>query len=987
MVAFEASASPVTPGTIIGRYVVLSMLGSGAMGDVFAAYDPELDRKVALKLLKGRSRSHAAARTRLRREAQALAKLDHRNVVGVHDVGMHAGQLFVGMEFVDGQTLGAWMASAERPWREVLRVFAEAGRGLAAAHEAGLVHRDIKPHNMMIGDDGRVRVMDFGLVRAEGDGQDRDVDETTTLAQLEFAAGKLLLDRPLTVAGTVMGTPAYMSAEQFAGELADPRSDQFGFCVSLYEALYGELPFPGVNADEVKIAVNQGQVRPAPKGSTVPGWVRKVVARGLATAPDERWPSMQALLAALASDPAVRRRKWWVAATVVGLLGGGAWGLGHAIQQDAQMCTRMEQKLEGVWDAGRRAKVEAAMIGTKLNYAPATWERVEQRLDDYTQQWVAARVDACEATQGGEQSGELLDLRMACLDDRLLHVRATVEVLAEADETVVNKAVLAVLRLPSLERCADTDALTAEIPPPEDPEVAKRVAALNEQLVNAKALAQAGKYDQSLAVVDAVVSEAGALDHEPLKVRAWLDQGHVQASVGDSERSELTFMQAYELAVGLRMAAESASASTQLVGVVGGRLARHEDGWRWAMHAKPLSRAAGTNYGRAAYLNNVGHLAESQGKYEEARGYLERALAILGPEHPDLAASLTNLGNVAYSEGKYAEARGHHERALQTREKMLGLEHPDVAISLNNLGNAVKSLGKYEEARSYHERALAIWGNALGPEHQYVAFSLNNLGNVTEAEGKYDEARDYYTRALAIREKTLGPEDPRLATCVFNVGNVAGLEGKYEEARGYFERALAIWEAGLGPEHPDLAYALTGLGEVLLSQGNPADALIHLERALTLRSAKDIDPLELAETRFTLARALWDAPSKHGRDHSRALGLAELTRRAYADAGESSAKNLEKAKAWQHEHAELAIEAKRQQAQREHARQRQLAAFIIEPRVEPRTLGCVQDQRRLDTRVPPDHRERSRQVTPREPKQLVPHHDLDDLAPDVRSNR
>ncbi len=825
----------ISRGALIGRYVVLSKLGAGGMGVVLAAYDPELDRKIALKLPK--SLDHSSTRTRLQREAQALAKLDHRNVVGVHDVGVHEGQLFVAMEFVAGKNLGAWMAEVDRPrsWREVLSVFVEAGRGLVAAHEAGLVHRDFKPDNVMLGDDGRVRVMDFGLARGKGD----DEDEVHSSPEVTERASSQLLVSRLTQTGAMLGTPAYMSPEQFQGTIVDARSDQFAFCVSLYEALYGARPFAGKTLADLCESVTEGKVEPAPKSVPVPSWLRAILVRGLAPEPEQRWPSMRALLSVLEDDPAVRRRKWLAVAGVVGLLGGATWGLSWAVRADAQTCVGFEERLAGVWDEGRRTEVEAAIEGTKLSYASATWARVEQGLDEYTQQWLAARVQACEATHNGEQSEELLDLRMACLDERLQHVRATAAVLAEADETVTRKAVEAVASLPKLERCADVDALTASIPPPEDPQVATRVEQLDEHLAKAEALQKAGKYAEGLALADAVVAEATPLGYEPLLTRAWLRQGILQEDVGKYDAAEETLERAYESALGLQMTTEAASASARLVSVVGLELARPHDGRRWAKDAKPLAKAAGADDMLALCLNNLGVVASQQeGKYEEARDYLERALAIrekaLGPEHPQVAGSLNNLGNVASSQGKYEEARDYYERALAIREKALGPEHPQVALPLSNLGNVAGAQGKYEEARGYYERALAIKENALGPEHPDVAMSLNNLGALAYSEGKYEEARGYHQRALAIKENALGPEHPEVAASLNNLGAVAFSEGKYEEARGYNERALAIFEKILGPEHVDVARALDNLGAVAFSEGKYEEARGYYERALAI---------------------------------------------------------------------------------------------------------------------------------------------------------
>jgi tetratricopeptide (TPR) repeat protein len=907
--------------------------------------------------------------------------------VSVHDVGVHEGQLFVGMEFVEGQTLGEWIAAAKRPrpWPEVVRVFADAGRGLAAAHEAGLVHRDFKPDNVMLGADGRVRVMDFGLARGHSD------DDAPSEPAIEPSSG-IRATQPvaLTQTGAMTGTPAYMSLEQFKAKDVDARSDQFGFCVALYEALHGERPFAGTSVVQLLHEVMNGQVREPPKGTKVPSWLRKVVVRGLSTNKEARHPSMAALLAALADDPAVRRRKWWAVTIIAGVVAGGAWGMWNVVRHDAQTCAGMQARLEGVWDDERRAAVQAAIEATNLSYATDTWARVEPGLDDYTQRWVAARVQACEASHRGEQSGELLDLRMACLDERLSHVRATVAVLAAADETVVKKAVAAVADLPRLERCADVNALTAELPPPEDPEVAQRAAQLDERLIDAKALARAGKWEAALTATQSVEQEASALGYQPLQIQVWLLEGFLRTRTGNFEQGVATFEQAYNVAVGLRMAAEAAEASRELVYVLGDQLARHEAARQWAKHAEPLARAAGTDEALSGYLNSVGGVSFSEGKYEEARGYQERALAIqeeslgtehlelavvlnslagvawaegeyaeargyleravgiqekaLGAGHPEVANSLSNLGVLSKSEGKYEQARGYGERALAIWERALGPEHPDVAYALANLGALLETEGKHEEARSRYERALAIWERALGPEHPNVAFpinglggvamaagkldeargyyerslaikekslgsehpevadSLNNLGLVMRAEGKLDAARSTYERALAVREKALGPEHPDVATSLDHLGSLAGQEGEHAEAHRYFERSLAIREQALSADHPEVAASLTGLGQALLNQGKPTDARAHLERALSIRTANEVHPVFLAETRFALARVLWVAPIDAGPDRARARELAEQARDASVDAGKVGDRQLGEIQSWLAEH-------------------------------------------------------------------------------------
>jgi WD40 repeat protein/predicted Ser/Thr protein kinase len=296
----------------IDHYTVIGTLGSGGMGVVYVAQDQQLGRRVALKLLRHATASEVA-RARLQREAQAMARLSHPNVVTVHEVGTFRGQVFLAMEFVGGANLRAWLHMRKRGWRETVATFIQAGEGLAAAHDAGIIHRDFKPDNVLVGDDGRVRVADFGLAH----GLDTDLaDPTPDTHDSNPSRPGLPLDSPLTETGTIVGTPAYMAPEQHENSnKVDARCDQFAFCVALWEGLYGKRPFPGAGLAELRLALKEGRIlHPADPGD-VPPWLHRVILRGLAIDPANRWPSMRELLVALARDPElVRRRRLSIAA-------------------------------------------------------------------------------------------------------------------------------------------------------------------------------------------------------------------------------------------------------------------------------------------------------------------------------------------------------------------------------------------------------------------------------------------------------------------------------------------------------------------------------------------------------------------------------------------------------------------------------------------------------------------------------------------------
>ena len=398
-----AAMEPLARGTAVGRYRVLGPIGAGAMGVVYAAWDAEMEREVALKLLRPAPGCLAAddrMRARLLREAQALARLTHPHVVTAYDVGTHAGGVFVAMELVSGTTLRQWLAERPRQWREVLAVFLQAGAGLAAAHAVGLVHRDFKPDNVIVDGQGRARVVDFGLARLTGEDSGAPAASGDDAAS-DGAAGRLR-SAVLTGAGARVGTPAYMAPEQHLGQRVDPRTDQFSFCVALHEGLYGTRPArAGSDAatEEARLVV---PARQAPSPSGVPARLRRVLQRGLCAAPDDRYPSMDTLLFALGRSARPRWR-WALALTALVVLAGAA-GLGYRghVVRARQACATDARAQAAVWNEAQKQRIRDAFQAT----GAAEWERsfrgVVDRIDAYTAKWVVARTEACEATRRGQ---------------------------------------------------------------------------------------------------------------------------------------------------------------------------------------------------------------------------------------------------------------------------------------------------------------------------------------------------------------------------------------------------------------------------------------------------------------------------------------------------------------------------------------------------------------------------------------------------------
>jgi tetratricopeptide (TPR) repeat protein/tRNA A-37 threonylcarbamoyl transferase component Bud32 len=859
-------------GAVIGRYVVIDRAGEGGMGVVYKAYDPELERPVALKLLHAGQRTGEEAerrRARLVREARALARLNHPNVVTVHDVGAIDDDVFIATEFVEGAPLKSWVLTEKPSVDEVLRVMIAAGEGLAAAHRAGLVHRDVKPGNLFVGKDGRARVLDFGLARADAsdDGErvegvrvaaaplaGRAADEEKSPASLPDA-----FDAPLTRAGQVVGTPRYMAAEQHMGRTADARSDQFSYCATLYEALYGDPPFEA-GGDDYRTNVIAGRLRAAPADARVPRWLRQVLERGLAPRPEDRWPSMDALIAELRRDRTARRRRTlWavgVAAAVVAAAGGAAWlSRDHA----GPVCAGAEAKLAGVWDPAAKSAVAAAFTASGAPGAREQYARVEHVLDGYAERWTAMRTEACTATRvRAEQSEELLDLRMECLDERLGELRAQVQVLAHADGATVGKAAQAAGSLAPLDGCADAAALRAPMRPPADAGARERVDAVRARLAEGKARQRVGGYVEARAIATAATDDAATLGYRPLEAESLFLLGDVQDDLGDYKAAERTMVRAATAAIAGRHDEVLARALTALVAVVGLRQARFEEAHAWAALAGAAADR-GDAFVRGEMRRNLGRLLYREGKFGEARAEIEACLAVwrpaLGEDAYSVAGPLTDLGNAFYSEGDYARAIEQYERSIAVLEKSVGPDSALLGPNLNNMGEVALRLGRLDRAFDVLQRALDVWSRGLGPEHPKVALARFNLGELWRRRGDLDRARAEYERALAIDEKALGPDSPETAYAVEGIGDVLRDRGDLKGAIDRYERVLAIREKALGPTHVEVADTLTRLGQAKLATGDTRISIRLLERALSIRESQRGDPADLEETRKALERA------------------------------------------------------------------------------------------------------------------------------------
>ncbi len=889
------STSPLAglgPGAHLGRYVILERVGTGGMGHVYAAYDPELHRKVAVKVLRPErlgALDWVEASARLQREAQAIARLSHPHVVTVHDVGLLGDEVFIAMEYVEGHTLDAWLRESPRPWRQVLALLRDAGRGLAAAHAAGLVHRDFKPGNVLVGRDGRVRVTDFGLARSA------TPSPTPPLPEGVPAPGAAL-DVPLTLTGTLQGTPAYMAPEQLRGQTADALSDQFSFCVALYEALYGERPFTGDSLSTLAASVTGGQVRPAPKGTQVPDWLRRLLLRGLAVRPSERFPTLEALLEALGRDPSARRRRWLAVGAGVTALGLTASVPQLRAEYERRQCAQEARRLADVWLPEARAQAQAAFLATGRSFAEASFTHATEAIDAYLSRWTERHADACEATHvRHEQAPTVLDARQACLARRLGAVKALTKLFSTADGQVVERAVQATVSLPDLDACAAVTLPPAGAPASVDVEKAQ---ALRTRIEEANALQVTGKYAQALPLVQQNLADARAMKDRGLEyeaLRALASHHQVTQALADAER---TLHQALQVAQASRDDRGVAQSAVTLVSVLG-EVPRLEQAHQWAGFARAAIERLGGSAPLEAELDTaLGITLFSERRFPEALEAQQRALAqyeaLYGPEHVHLAGVVNGLAGTLMELNRFDEALAMEERSIRLMERNVGMEHPSLSNALNNLAAILALSGKPAEGIPHLQRAIAVTEKALGPEHYNVATSLGQLALLYQALGRMPEGLPLMERQLAILEKSLGPEDPGLVLPLSNLCSFLSVVGRHAEALAVSQRAVRIAEKSYGPDSPHLMLPLSGLTAMLINLKRPAEALPHAERVLAAADAPGAYRGMRTAARVYVASVL----TALGREPSRARKLGEEAVAIAREGGPETQAEAEQLQSW-----------------------------------------------------------------------------------------
>lgn len=685
--ASDPQGQALVRGASLGRYIIVDTIGVGGTGIVYSAFDPDLDRKVALKLLR---KSHGqASRARLLREAQAMAKLSHPHVVTVFEVGTDGTRDFVAMEFVDGQDLAGW-SETERSPEDVLSVYRQAGEGLAAAHRAGLVHRDFKPQNVLIDRDGKVLVTDFGLARHE------ESPEPSTQSE-ERDTRKPTLTRT----GAIMGTPAYMAPEQHLAQDTDPRSDQFSFCVALHEALCGTRPYDAETYDELRAAVTEGRANALPDSVAVSAPIRAALEKGMARNPEERHASMEELLLLLASKP---RR---LAPYVVGALAAAAIVAIAVVRLSAteapERCQFDRSMLAGAWDEQIRGKVADSFAGTGVDGAAQVFARLEAIVDDYGDDIVTMRTQVCESSRGGREADEVFVLQMSCLQRRRQDMAALTTAFSSVDPRGVDRVIEAASGLRPVSDCRDVQALQRGVPaPPND--VKDEVVVLQNSLEEARLEGEAGHVRSAIERAESAKNRSLELAYLPLQAESYETLGHLY--VRDVRMREAE--KAYEEAI----------------------LAAEESGY--------------TEYRARALVGMTQLVATGSSRYSEARRLARRAKAAIsqGGGDPDLVADVDlSMANILMQEGELAEGLALLENSLRSYRAQVNPKVPYIARLQNRIASIRMELGDYDEAhdlaQSSHEQLRA----ELGASHPSSMSSLTTLAITHRMRGELREAR------------------------------------------------------------------------------------------------------------------------------------------------------------------------------------------------------------------------------------------------------
>jgi serine/threonine-protein kinase len=878
------SGPALARGAAIGRYLVLSLLGRGGMGEVYAAYDPELDRRVAIKLLH-LARGTAAARERLVREARALGKLSHPNVVQVHDVGEHQGDVFVAMELIEGEPFDAWCAGAGKPaFSQILAAYRDAARGLAAAHEKGIVHRDVKPSNLLLGKDGRVRVLDFGIA-ADGDAAQDDPRPGSSPAAEEI--------RPRIELGGAEAAPSRAPGGKSLSEAATSRAPGGK---GLSEAATSRAP-GGKGFSEA--ATSRA---PGGKGLSESAPSRASGGKGFSEAgfgSQNKDFSLDATVPIAATPSGASPGRLTETGTLMGTplyLAPEQYENKRASPASDQysLCLSLHEGLYGELPFAAKPGVPLATMLAELYALKKRGPPASPPAGSTVPAWVYDVVARGLAPEPEDRYPSMEALAEALSDDPEARHRTALRHMAIAGGVMALVAIAVLGWVKSGAFRNPCEHPERELAGVWDEGVKGRVRtaflATGRTYAEDTAARVSALLDRHAAALSAMrgqVCEAGRGAEgmrEVLELRdACLDRRRGQLAALTALLAEKADPQvldgAVQAAAGLSPVDYCADTEALLARVrppedpaVRARVAalqplvdRSEALFRAGKFkeglavSEPLSSdPTVTSYAplRAQVQFWTGQLRDGAGDYEGAAAALRGALASAGEGKDDLLA--------AYAWSRLYSVVGHGQRRYEEAAILRSLATGAIARAqddratiawLNAEGTVLNSMSKGAEAKASLEKALPLLERSVGPDHPDMAHALNNLGNSYLGLGDFAKAREHYSRALAIWEKTLGPEHPRVGAAVGNLGVLLDTIGDYAGAKAYAERSLAIFEKALGPDHHYTGAAMNNVATVLFHMGDFAGARARFERALAIESAKlDPEHPHVADSRTWLGR-------------------------------------------------------------------------------------------------------------------------------------
>jgi serine/threonine protein kinase/tetratricopeptide (TPR) repeat protein len=850
LVALAVGASELAPEPMrsgipehIGRYRIASVLGRGAMGVVLEGSDPTLGRKVAIKLLQPsvvpadgewtlaaadapiRNAASSGVGMRVLREARTLARLAHPGIVEIYEVGVAPSGPFIVMELVRGDTLRAWMDRAERRWPEIVAMFGQAARALAAAHAAGVVHRDFKPDNAIVGRDGCLKVLDFGLARAP------TIDDS--IGTLAIRASDLVS----TETGAIVGTPVYLAPECLDGHTADARSDQYAFFVSLFEGLVGHRPFQATDLRALVGAMREGPTAALLAELAVPAWLRSAIARGLASRPDDRFADMQAVVSVLERGMRRGSRRGRFIAAAIGstAIGGVVW----AASGEAP-CSRGSDRIESAWSSIKRVQVASAFEALDAAWAEDTSRSVTADLDAYAKRWVDAYGDACRGSDEAD-----LDRHMACLSTRRDALRATSDLLVDGERRTLERGAELVASLPAIEACAEAE-------PIGDPHFDAERAVL----AKARALIVSGDYTEAERIATDVLSSARASGSSLLEVDALTVQASALIDKGALEDASRSYEAAFFLAERIDANALALEAAGGNALVVGWYLRDPDRGMEWLRHANAAARRfEPTPRQRFTLENRTALVLDSASRFSEALDHHQAALQWADANPIDTARTRMNLGMTLMELGRTDEGVAELRAALDLYINAFGDRHPETQSARVNLAAHLSSVNEFDEALLLFEAVHEVVESSedVWPSLRLTLFV--NWGTAAARAGRLEEGIARLEEAAELAVRLYGESHTETFEARANLAVALEDHGEYPRALAILVRLRADMDAGV--QSPALGHVID-LNEAVvlrkLGRHDEAFAAAHSARAWGKRIAPH--GVEVVDSWIEIARIL-----------------------------------------------------------------------------------------------------------------------------------